>query len=275
MNTIEDNRPDDSSIPFVPARFNRRVFRVMTAMARRSIRRKFHGSWMAPGGCALLEHINEINGPVIIGMSHCAWWDPMVGLLLHGRFMANRTPSSPMDAVQLARFGIFRRAGVFGIDPDDPRSLGRMEAWVRERFEEDPGTTLWLTPQGRFTDVRTPIRPRPGMATIAAAHPRASVFALAIEYPFLLDSRPEICLRLIEIPAPENPTITGWQRRITESMQENGDALAEIVKARSTEGLEPVLSTGRTSIHPVYNLWLRLRGKSPAIEVEHRTESTT
>ncbi|MCH2161970.1 MAG: lysophospholipid acyltransferase family protein [Phycisphaerales bacterium] len=275
MKHTDRTNPDDAATEFVPGRFNRRVFRVMSVIARRSIRRKFHGTWMAPGGCALLAEINAIEGPVICGMNHSAWWDPMVGLLLHSGFMPDRTPCSPMDSVQLAKFGIFRRAGVFGINPDDPDSLGRMESWVRERFTKDRRSVLWVTPQGEFTDPREPFRPRPGMASIAAAHPGARVFGLAVEYPFWLDSRPEICMRLVEIPAPHATTTTGWQREIKTQMQANGDALARIVRQRDHEGLEPVLNAGKASIHPVYNLWLRLRGKSAGIDVDHRSETTT
>ena len=154
---------------FLPARFSRRVFRLFSIVIRRKFRSGFHGLWLTPGTREVLEGLKEIEGPLIIAMNHVSWWDPLTGMMLHGRFLPEHELSAPMDSTQLVKFGFFRRLGVFGLDPDDPRSLEHMNQWVKQRFEAEPRTVFWLYPQGRFEDVREAVRPRPGMAVNAAS----------------------------------------------------------------------------------------------------------
>ena len=177
-----------------------------------------------------------------------------------------------MDANQLEQFGIFKSIGVFGVDPEDPASLEVMNDWVAERFEESPKTNMWITPQGRFTDVREPIRPRPGIASIAARHPEATVASLSMEYVFWENARPECLLQIEHVPVPEHPTTAGWLRAITGTMQRNADDLAAHATARTPEAFRTILGGDASGTHPVYDLWLRMRGRGTAIDLSHRSE---
>lgn len=262
---------------FITGKYRPGMFRMMYHISRRSIRRKFHGAWLVPSEPGqrpdqAFDGINEHHGPAIMIMNHASWWDPLVGLLLHGEFLGARSICGPMDADQLRKFRIFRGVGLFGIDPDDPASLELMSEWVDTRFREDGHSTFWITPQGEFTDPRQTVKPRPGVAAIAARHPGIPVVSIAIEYPFILDSKPEVCMRIERVPNPENPSTSQWQRVIRDTMQHNGERLAEQVITRDSTEWQPIIGAGKASVHPLYNLWLRMRGRSTAIKVDHRTE---
>lgn len=268
-----DPRGEDGD-GFLPARYNRRVFNWFMLVVRRKFRRSFHGVRLAPGTRALLEDLGTSEGPLIIAMNHVSWWDPLTGLLLHDRFLPRHQTSAPMDSTQLVKFGFFRKLGIFGISPDEPRSLERMSRWIDERFSEEPRTAFWLYPQGRFEDVREPVRPRPGMAAIAAEHPQARVASLSAEYTFWTDSRPELCLRGVEIAPPEKSSTSQWHRRIKHAMQANAEELATLVRTRDPDRFESLGSTSATRLHPMYDLWLRLRGTTRDLDLSHRSDST-
>ena len=53
---------------------------------------------------------------------------------------------------------------------------------------------LFLTPQGKFADVRAPLVFAPGLEHLAARAPRAHFLPLAIEYTFWEERKPEVLL---------------------------------------------------------------------------------
>ena len=54
---------------------------------------------------------------------------------------------------------------------------------------------VWLTPQGRFMDVRErPIRLQRGLGALAAQREEVEFLPLAIEYSFWTEPRPEILI---------------------------------------------------------------------------------
>ena len=174
------------------------------------------------------------DGPFLGLLSHASWLDPLVGLLVWRQLLPDRDLRMPMDAEQLARFGFFKRLGVFGIDPDDPASLDAMRRFVLDHFATGVRPALGLTPQGRFTDPREPVRLRPGAAAIAAAAPsNTAVVAIAVEYVFWQDQRPEILISATRCPRPTGPaSTTGWHRAMTEAFSDAAARLAAAAIAR-------------------------------------------
>ena len=205
-------------------------------------------------------------------MNHASWWDPLVGLLLADALVPSRDVCAPMDAEQLRRIGIFRRLGVFGVDPDDPATLPAMVEHVTSLFRAQTRPTLWITPQGKFTDVRVPVRLRPGAASIAARCDSIRVIAVAVEYAFWQDQLPEIFIGIEEV-LPERRSVSGWHRGMQATLQRSLDRLREGVVAREPDRFEPLLAgrAGRTGFF--YDLWLRLRGRDGAIVAEGRANA--
>ncbi|MFM9956834.1 MAG: lysophospholipid acyltransferase family protein [Phycisphaerales bacterium] len=285
----------------IPAKPDPRVTRVFVWYTRRLFAKKFFAVRLMPGSAECLHSLNRYNGPAIIVMTHGSWWDPMTAILLHYHKWTNaddtpRPSAAPMDAAMLKRFGIFRKLGVFGIDPDSPASLEAMGAYMLERFAAEPRTSLWVTAQGHFHDPRTPPRLRPGAAWLAARTPGVRVLCCAIEYAFWTDQRAETFVRLEEVPVrgaepsaredrPEReantgatahaggsnrasaPSTTDWLRAMQATMKSCTHELAEAVIARDPARFVPLMGAGSTRINPFYDLWQKITGRGNQIEV--------
>jgi 1-acyl-sn-glycerol-3-phosphate acyltransferase len=267
---------DASRELLLPAKPNHRVGRGIRWYARRLVRKRFHAVRIDPALPAILSSLGSADRPAIVLMTHSSWWDPIVGILLWDRFYPERPIAGPMHRRELERFGFFRSIGVFGIEPDDPASLAAMRDYVLPRMQGDGsrrGEVLMLTPQGSLADVRTPIAIRPGAASIAAAFESIEVVALAIEYGFWVDQRPEIFLRAerCEPTARDRRASTAdWHRAMQDSMRRSAASLADAVISRDPDRFE-VLAGAGTSVHPVYDAWLRLTGRSGAIDGDGRS----
>lgn len=205
------------------------------------------------------------GAPLIVMMNHPGWWDPLVGVLVQQALLRGRPGMAPMDQTQLEKFRFFRHLGLFGIDPDEKKNKAAMLEYVHRQWATRPRTVLWITPQGRFADVRAELALRPGAAVIAARTPGVRVVSLSIEYSFWLDQRPEMFLRLARVSPPEKPSIPHWHRALKAGMGANAAALAELVIARDPGAFESLLES-RAGINPAMNLLLKLRGKSPDID---------
>jgi 1-acyl-sn-glycerol-3-phosphate acyltransferase len=257
-----------SSAPaFLPGAYDPRFVGFFAWYVRRLFRKRFHAFRIAAGSRQALASLAQHQGPAIVVMNHSSWWDPLVALMLGRACCPLRTGCAPMDARELAKFGMLRKLGIFGIDPDDTRSLPAMSRYVLEQFGSQPQPTLWITPQGRFMDVRSPIVLRPGAAAIAARATNLRVVSLAVEYAFWVDQKPEVFTRVTAVAQPASPTTAHWHAALTTAMQDNASALAALVQARNPAAFEPLSgeSASDGSVHPVMDLWLRLRGKRVAL----------
>jgi len=105
---------------------------------------------------------------------------------------------------------------------------------------------------------------RPGAAAMAAALKVDRAVALSVEYGFWVDQKPEVFVRAEPIDCSEGGTLA-WHKRIVTAMRANQSALAELVRARNTAAFEPFAPSFRPKVsgtNPVYDLWLRLTGRS-------------
>ena len=250
----------------IPGDYSPRFTALFARYTRSLLRRRFHAVRLARGSeHCLTDHASDSpsGAPQIMLMNHSAWWDPLVGILLARQFQPHRRPLAPMDAAELERFELFRRLGVFGIDPADPGARDRVINHAAAALRADAPATLWITPQGRFADVRAPIQLRPGAAAIAARVHPCRVVCIAVEYAFWLDNRPEIFVRAARCDQPAAaPTTTSWHRAMHACMQGNAAALASLVIARDPAPFETLLGAGAATINPAVDLWLKLRGKA-------------
>ena len=122
--------------------------------------------------------------PLIIYANHASWWDPLSCIALSRHLLPDAHHYGPMDAAALQHYGIFRKLGIFPVETGTPREPPNSCA-LPVRSSPRPNSVLWLTPEGRFTDVRT--RPAvflPGLATLVARTGACTLVPLAIEYAF-------------------------------------------------------------------------------------------
>lgn len=245
------------------------VQKVFAWYAGRLLRKRFAAVRCAPGTVEAIRGLADVQGPALLAMSHASWWDPIVASYLWRAHLPGRATYAPMDARELARFRFMRKLGLFGIDPDDRRSLPLMLEYLGRVVAKEPQSLLLITPQGRFTDPRQPMVVRPGAAAIASRLGVRHAVALAVEYTFWNDAKPEVFLRAMPIEAPTAASTAAWQGAIAETMRVNGERLAELVIARDPKGFEELVSR-EARVHPVYDLWLRLTGRGRGIATEHR-----
>ncbi len=250
--------------------WNTRFADMVCWYAKRLIQKKFHSVRALCGNISAFDELaREPNASMLI-MNHCSWWDPMFMMSLRYLYFRNRTNISPMDRTQLERFQFMRKCGLFGMNPDGAKSLELMTDYVQTRLRELPNPLISLTPQGRFVDVRNEVRPRPGAASILARNPGMRVWRISVEYGFWQDQRPEIFFSVAEIEPPLQTSTASWQRQLGEVMESHQRLLAQAVQSRDPQLFESILGQGRTTINPVYDLWLWARGKSPGIDTKHR-----
>ncbi len=255
--------------PLIPATTDRRFARVFAWWVRRMLRSDFAAVRLRAGARSVLEAVARHEGPAAVLLTHGSWWDPLVGVFLADRFMPARDGCAPIDATMLRKFGFFRKLGLFGIEPDHPGAARAMRDHVLGLFAAQARPTLWITAQGRFVDPRGELELRPGAASVCAGARNAKAACVAIEYPFLLERKPEVVIHAVEVPAPARPSTAHWHRAMTQAMDAARRALAADITARDVATYETLLSRAG-SVNPVYDLWRALRGGNAKVEDSHR-----
>ncbi len=240
----------------VPA-ISKPVLMLFRRIVRGYFRRHFHAVRTAHA-----ERFEGVEGPLIVYANHSSWWDPMVCVLLASALMPKRKHYAPMDAAALEKYGILKRIGIFPVEMKTARGavqfLRTGEAILKD------GGVLWVTPQGRFSDVRErPLEFKPGMAAlaarVAAAQGACTLLPLAIEYPFWDERLPETLLYFAEpLQVIAGETAEAVQQRSTAALE---TALVEMRKraiARSANGFE-VLSQGSLGTGGFYAVIQRMK----------------
>lgn len=227
--------------------------------ARRYLARHFHALRLSRSG----PMPEPGDGPLVIYCNHPSWWDPMTGFCLAVRLFPGRHHYAPMDAQALARYRFLARVGFFGIGTGAAGARDFLDAAAR--LFQDPRATLWITPQGQFTDPRQrPVRLKPGLGHLARRLERGMFVPLTLEYPFWEERFAEALARFgepVDVSAlkPHRPgAITALLAARLEAAQ---DALAGEAQRRRREDFE-ILVRGNAGVGGVYDLWRRLRARA-------------
>ena len=254
------------------------MIRFFAKWIARMLRKDFHAVLARAGTADVLRSLASDPRPLIVLMNHSSWWDPLIGLYLARTLVPARPVLGPMESEQLTKFKFFRKLGIFGIDPDSPDSMNTLTSHATTRLTQSPSTAFWLTPQGEFTDVRTPVRLRPGAAAVAARldslHPQGCrCVVIASELVFWIDRRPELLLNLLLIDddSTRRASTLGWTRAMTQTMQAAADQLATLARARDATAFDVLLGSGDGQINWLYNLCLTLTRRSATLNAKKRT----
>ncbi len=220
--------------------------------------RHFHAVRLAREGWPALP----AGRPVVVFTNHPSWWDPAMFVLVHCTLLRGRAGFGPMEAAALARYGLLRRMGMFGIEADS-RAGAATFLRLGARVLADPSGVLWVTAQGRFADARQrPVVLRPGLAHLARLAPGALLLPLAAEYPFWNESRPEALLRFgapVEAAALRGRSAREGTRILEAALAATMDSLAQDAVARDPAPFRTLLEGG-AGVGGVYDLWRRARG---------------
>jgi 1-acyl-sn-glycerol-3-phosphate acyltransferase len=131
--------------------------------------------------------------PLLFVLTHASWWDVLVGYYL-ARSLARVESYAAMDELQLRRYRILTRVGVYSVDRF---SAGGTRAFLRYTIGLLSGPrAVWLTPQGEIvSNWRRPVRFQTGVGHLVRRLPEVAVVPVAIHYEFLEEPRPEIFVK--------------------------------------------------------------------------------
>ncbi len=227
------------------------------AAFRRALRRDFHALRVARSGAPPDPSL----APLVVYCNHPSWWDPIVLAEIVTRCFPERHAYAPIEAAMLARYRFFGRVGLFGVDPQDRRSVRAFAALARAVLR-DPRRLLVVTAQGRFADARErPVRLKPGLAHIADWAPDATFLPLALDYPFWDERKPEALVRFgSPLRAADLRALPTVERiaALEGALEACMDALRDDALARNPALFDTVLS-GRAGVGGVYDAWRAAR----------------
>ncbi len=210
----------------------------------------------------------DVGRPIVMYLNHASWWDPLVCLYLARRWFPGRNSYAPIDAGMLKRYAFFKHLGFYPARAGTAR--GALDFLrTTEQLLGSERNMIWLTPQGRFVDVRErPIPFQRGLGALANRSARALFIPLAIDYTFWTEPQPEILLTLGPAVAAEEMIISSvgdWTDFFARSLEETQDRLAECAARRDPEDWL-TLEKGVSGINAIYDGWRslrsRMRGKS-------------
>jgi hypothetical protein len=193
----------------------------------------------------------------------------MTDLLLPGRQFA-----APMDAEALKSYPILERLGFFAVERDTASGAKEFLRTSRELLK-DPKTILWMTPAGKFHDIRQPASFMNGLSHLVDSAFQGTAIPMAIEYTFWNERSPELLVRFGDpVDCARLPTDRDARTLVFEtSLVTTQTSLAELAIARDPAGFT-TLAMGRAGIGGLYDVWRRmiagLRGQR--FEDRHRGE---
>ena len=219
------------------------------------IGRHFRAVRLANG--ARLPHA---RGPLIMFSNHASWWDPLTLIVLSRHLLPAADHYGPMDAAALKHYGFLRRLGLFPIEAGSRRGAVQFLRAAEEIFSRTD-SVLWLTPEGRFTDMRTrPVVLRPGLAALVAKLGACTLVPVALEYTFWDERLPEVlicCGQPIKVTDGRQYTTEEWNERAGAALAETQDELAALARLRDPAHFQTILA-GRVGIGGVYEAWKRV-----------------
>lgn len=213
----------------------------------------------------LPEEIPE-NAPIIVYGNHPGWWDPIVAALLRREYFPLRRMYAPIDAQALAQYKILSQMGFYGLELDSKQGAADFLR-VSRAILSSPKSTLWLTPEGQFSDPRDRSTSlMTGLAHLVHRQPGIWVLPLAVEYCFWEERLPEA---LAMFGAPMDSTEfshhskSSIHQKLTEALRTTQDGLSQLSIARDSDSFRVIFSGKRRTWYDIFRFWRSfLGGKS-------------
>lgn len=241
-----------------PFQIVRPLLSVFISYIHRSLYKHFHAVRVAADG---LPPAVPMDRPLVVYLNHASWWDPLIMMWLGNWYYPNRPQYGPIEASQLRRYSFFKYLGVFGVERGT-LSGAREFLRVADAVLTQEGGMLWMTPQGRFADVRErPLAFASGLAHLALRRRDALLVPLAIEYGFGQEKFPEIFVRFgTPLDASTLPASAGMAQTLLEEGLESAlNGLSEAVVRKDEREFQTLVS-GRGGASLPYDLWRIFKG---------------
>ncbi len=235
------------------------------------LRRHFHS--IAVERDCLMPLDMEATPPLILYGNHPSWWDPLIAHFLNRVVFPRRQFYAPIDAVALEQHGVFKKLGFYGVrlnttegaeKREGPKTLTGPRAFLTRSVAIATAgrTAIWITPEGRFTDVRDHAAPlMPGLPHLCRRLSDGWVVPVGVEYVFWDERLPNCLVRFGQpIAIADHPRLSKprWRALLETQLRENQSALAENVIARRDEPFENLLS-GRRGAGRFYDAMRRCK----------------
>jgi len=196
---------------------------------------------------------------LVVFANHIGWWDPVVAMQLRRAYFPERIFYAPIDAKALEAYGVFRQMGFYGIAMEQMRGAASFLKTSREILSV-PRSSLWITPEGKFTDCRDHSQPlMPGLAHLAANTQNVTFIPLAIEYPFWEEPRPMIAVRFGPRQVfEENISKRECSEQLEKALRQTQHDLAASVMLRKSDSFEYLIAprAARTSWYDTVRAWV-------------------
>jgi 1-acyl-sn-glycerol-3-phosphate acyltransferase len=251
---MRSRSPNETS----PAPPSQRLLDIFGRYADGYLRRHFHSARLLKSGAP-----EPVPGmPLVIYLNHASWWDPLVCLLLARRFFSQRRSYAPISAEALGRYRFFTKLGFFPVE-QNPRGAAQFLRQAEAVLQSDRAA-LWLTPQGRFVDLRTrPLQFHRGLGHVATRVERAAFMPVALEYVFWEERLPEILVSFgqpLVISADHALGVDDATQLFEVALATVQDHLATAAQRRDPREWHPLLH-GRAGVGGVYQFWNRARAR--------------
>lgn len=240
---------------------------------RRYVRRHFNGVRV------LRESVARVPGDdrgIVCFVNHPSWWDPLAAILLTARYLPGRRFYAPMDAAALAKYPLFNRLGFFGIQPNSVQGAKTLLRTGRTLVEQRR-EALWITPSGRFQDVREEPEFEPGLGHLAATLKTGWLLPVALEYVFWHERQPELLCAFGEPlnVAEESRRKQVWTARLQQALHGTQRQLKRASLERDYQAFDLLLG-GHAGVGGVYDWWRRLSalGKGRKPQLQHHLPET-
>jgi 1-acyl-sn-glycerol-3-phosphate acyltransferase len=209
--------------------------------------------------------------PIVVFTNHASWWDPISGMLIRKKYFPNRIFYAPIDSEALENYRIMAKLGFYGLQLKTTAGASEFLATTK-LILKSKNATVWITPEGRFTDVRDHSQTlMPGLAHLASRVPGVVFIPMALEYAFWDESRPQLFARLgAAISQPEPPAQSSgydkseWSELLTSRLRQTQLELAQSVIARDGSRFDYLIASRPTRLgwYDYFRSWsARLKGK--------------
>jgi 1-acyl-sn-glycerol-3-phosphate acyltransferase len=200
--------------------------------------------------------------PLIVYGNHASWWDPLMAHFLNRTLFPGRQFYAPIDADALEQYRVFGKLGFYGVRMDTTSGAAAFLSQSTAILQSPQGTAIWITPEGRFSDVRDHSAAlMPGLAHLCTRMRSGYALPIALEYVFW-DERLSVCLVKMGTPIPilahSDLPKAQWSELLTSRLRETQLDLSELAITRSSEPFENLIR-GRTGAGFVYDSFRRIK----------------